>query len=249
MKTCTLLSISAAFALLLTATGAVGSEQAHWGYSGENGPEHWGSLSPGYNLCSTGRNQSPVNLTGMIEAELKPLVLNYTAQATEVINNGHSIQLTFAPGGMLEVEGRSYGLKQIHFHSPSENAIDTKTFPLEGHLVHADEAGNLAVVAVMYVVGAENQAFTAAWESMPMRAGEKMALTDGSSAATFLPADHNYYRFNGSLTTPPCSEGVTWLVMKAPAEISTAQLKRFQEVMGGPTARPLQPINARVILE
>jgi len=228
---------------------ASGGAGAHWGYSGDSGPEHWGQLSPEFSLCSTGRNQSPVNLTSFIEADLQPLTMQYTTEAGEVVNNGHAIQVNFAPGSTLEVEGRTYELKQIHFHSPSENMIDGKFYPMEGHLVHADEKGQLAVVAVMYEDGAENAAIAGAWKEMPGAAGEKKPLSGLGTVEGFLPASRDYYRFNGSLTTPPCSEGVTWLVLKESAKLAAGQIGQFQKVMGMANNRPVQPTNARMILK
>lgn len=240
------------FALLFTfvASGmAFASTGTHWGYSGDIGPANWGKLSPEFSLCKTGKNQSPVNLTSFIEAQLEPLGLQYGVEAVEVLNNGHAIQVNFAQGGRLEVEGRQYGLKQIHFHSPSENLIDGQPYPLEGHFVHADGNGQLAVVAVMYEEGAENPAIGAAWKQMPAAAGEKKPLSGAGTAEDFLPASLDYYRFNGSLTTPPCTEGVTWLVLKESVKLTADQINQFQKVMGGPNNRPIQPTNARMILE
>lgn len=235
--------------LFTVSAQASGGEGAHWGYAGDIGAEHWGKLSPQYSLCGTGRNQSPINLTSFIESELEPLTLHYTTEATEVLNNGHTVQVNFAAGSNLEVEGRTYELKQIHFHNPSENVINGQSYPLEGHLVHADATGQLAVVSVMYEEGNENVAMGAAWKVMPGTAGEKKPLAGVGTATEFLPKSFEYYRFNGSLTTPPCTEGVTWLVLKKAVNISAEQVKQFQEVMGEPNNRPVQSINARVVLE
>lgn len=226
-----------------------GGEGVHWGYSGKAGPEHWGKLSPQYSVCDTGRNQSPINLTSFIEAELESLTLQYSTEAKDILNNGHAVQINFAPGSTLNVEGRTYELKQIHFHSPSENTIDMQSYPMEGHLVHADSSGQLAVIGVMYAEGKENPAMAAAWKEMPGAAGDTKALSGVGTAVGFLPASLEYYRFNGSLTTPPCSEGVTWIVLKETVEVSAAQIGKFKEVMGQPNNRPVQPINARVVLE
>lgn len=244
----------AAAVLLLTGCISVlayasGGEGKHWGYSGENGPEHWGQLSPEFSMCGTGKNQSPVNLTSFIQAELEPLTMQYSTEGVEVLNNGHAIQVNFAPGSTLAVEGREYELKQIHFHSPSENVIDGQSYPMEGHLVHLDGKGQIAVVAVMYEEGPENGAIAAAWKEMPGAAGETKPLTGFGTAEGFLPASRDYYRFNGSLTTPPCTEGVTWLVIKESAKLSAGQISQFQKVMGMANNRPVQPTNARVILE
>ena len=228
---------------------AEGTEQTHWGYSGAIGPEHWGELSQEYRLCSTGKNQSPVNLVGALDAELAPLELHYAVEVTEIVNNGHTIQLTFAAGGDLVIDQTRYGLRQIHFHSPSENTIDGRAYPLEGHLVHADEQGRLAVVAVMYEEGPEHAALTRAWQQIPTEADGRQPIAGALNAESFLPAKRSYFRFNGSLTTPPCTEGVTWLVLTQPATVSRDQVNSFLQVMGGPNNRPVQPLKARIILK
>jgi carbonic anhydrase len=147
------------------------------------------------------------------------------------------------------VVGRTFELKQFHFHSPSENTINGKHFPLEAHLVHADKDGNLAVVAVMFREGAANALLAKLWEKMPGKAGDKNALRAGVGVSQMLPAERDYYRFNGLLTTPPCSEGVWWLVIKKMATASKAQVEQFSRVIGHPNNRPVQPVNARVVLK
>jgi carbonic anhydrase len=220
----------------------------HWGYAGEAGPENWSKVDPKNAMCALGRNQSPIDLGGFVEADLKPLKLGYKAGAADIVNNGHTVQINYAPGSMLTVDGRTFELKQFHFHAPSENRIGGKQFPLEGHLVHSDKDGNLAVVAVMFQDGAANPLLAKLWEKMPARAGEKADLPAGVSAAQLLPANRDYYRFNGSLTTPPCSEGVWWLVMKQHPTVSKAQVEQFSKTMGFANNRPIQPVNARPVL-
>lgn len=237
--------------LLIAAVAIIWNTTAlaqHWGYSGEAAPENWSKLDPKFAVCGIGRNQSPIDLTGFVEAELKPLKLEYKAGASDIVNNGHTVQIDYAPGSALTVDGRRFELKQFHFHSPSENRIGGKQFPLEGHFVHADKDGNLAVVAVMFREGAANPFLAKLWEKMPAKAGEKAALPAGLSAASLLPADRDYYRFNGSLTTPPCSEGVWWLVIKKTATVSKAQVEQFAKAVGFANNRPVQPVNARPVL-
>jgi carbonic anhydrase len=230
------------------ALAAAPAAAQHWGYSGEAGPENWSKIDSKFAMCALGRNQSPIDLAGFVEADLKPLTLAYKAGAADIVNNGHTVQVDYAPGSTLTVDGRAFELKQFHFHSPSENRVGGKQFPLEGHLVHADKDGNLAVVAVMFQEGAANALLGKLWEKMPAKAGEKAALPAGLSAAQLLPADRDYYRFNGSLTTPPCSEGVWWLVMKKPVTVSKAQVAQFAKTVGFANNRPVQPVNARPVL-
>ncbi|MDX1374174.1 MAG: carbonic anhydrase family protein [Burkholderiales bacterium] len=220
----------------------------HWGYTGESGPEHWSKLDAKFAMCGLGRNQSPVDLRGFVEAELKPLKLAYKAGAADIVNNGHTVQVNYAPGSRLTVNGRSFELKQFHFHAPSENHISGKPYALEAHLVHADKDGNLAVVAVMFNEGKANALLSRLWEKMPAQAGGKAELPAGLSVTGILPAKRGYYRFNGSLTTPPCSEGVWWLVMKNPMSASKAQIGQFSKTLGFANNRPVQPLNARAVL-
>lgn len=221
----------------------------HWSYEGEAAPANWGKLDPKFVMCALGKNQSPIDLAGFVEADLKPLTLSYSAGASEILNNGHTVQVNYAPGSSLTVDGRSFELKQFHFHSPSENKINGKQFPLEGHLVHADKDGNLAVVAVMFAEGADNPLLAKLWEKMPGKKGDKSALASGLSVAQLLPANKDYYRYSGSLTTPPCSEGVRWLVVKAPSSASKAQIEKFSKAVGVANNRPIQGLNARAVLQ
>jgi len=234
--------------LLLASGSAYSATGAHWGYSGAEGPENWVRLSPDYSACS-GKNQSPIDLTGLVEADLEPIQFAYEAGGGEILNNGHTVQVNCAPGSTIEVDGHVFELNQFHFHVPSENRIEGKSFPMEAHLVHRDKDGNLAVVAVMLGEGAPNPALEAAWAKMPAKEGDKHALTEAVSAESLLPANRDHYRFNGSLTTPPCTEGVWWLVMKQPVSASKEQIERFANVMHHANNRPLQPVNARPVLQ
>ncbi|HFQ90073.1 MAG TPA: carbonic anhydrase family protein [Desulfobulbus sp.] len=239
---------TAAFALI--AGSAFASEGAHhWGYTGDTGPAHWGSLKPEFEMCAKGVNQSPINLTNFIEAELPPITFNYSGLATEIVNNGHSIQANYTAGSTITVAGKTFELKQFHFHSPSENTINGQSFPMEAHFVHAAKDGSLAVIAVMFKIGPENEAIKKLWKQMPANAGDKIAMASQVKADELLPKNRDYYRFNGSLTTPPCTEGVVWLVMKTPLTVSKEQVEQFQHVMHHPNNRPVQPVHARPVLQ
>lgn len=240
-----------ALTVLLSSGIAQASEGAHWGYSGEGAPENWGKLSPEYSTCASGKNQSPIDLSNLIEARLKPIRFQYQAGAKEIINNGHTVQVNFAPGSNIFLDDHGYELKQIHFHAPSENQINGKSFPMEGHLVHADKEGHLAVIGVMFTEGIANPTIAQAWKQMPEQPGVKNAVSAPllTQATGLLPALRDYYQFGGSLTTPPCTEGVTWLVMKRPVRVSKAQLQQFAKVMRHPNNRPVQPVNNRPVLK
>ncbi|AHV34069.1 carbonic anhydrase [Aeromonas hydrophila YL17] len=220
----------------------------HWEYSGEAGPAKWASLTPEFGQCA-GSNQSPVNLSGLVKAELAPLQFHYLAGGRSVTNNGHTVQVDYAQGSSLELDGMHFELKQFHFHAPSENLIEGHSYPLEGHLVHANDQGELAVVAVMFEPGKANGALSQVWQSLPAKAGEQRQLKEAVSAEQLLPAKRDYYRFSGSLTTPPCSEGVRWLVMKQPVQVSQAQIDAFKAVMHHPNNRPVQPLHGRLVLQ
>ena len=243
MKRLTLIAVA-----LFVVEAGYADEKSHWAYSGAEGPEHWGALSPDFIACSTGKSQSPINLTDAVRSDLKPIEFHYQAGGNEIVNNGHTVQVNYAPGSRLSVDGRDFELKQFHFHAPSENLVNGKSYPLEAHLVHADKDGNLAVVAVMFVEGAENASLAHAWAHLPANVGEKVSL---SSVAVegLLPSKRDYYRYDGSLTTPPCSEGVRWIVLKEPVTASPAQLEAFTHVMHHANNRPVQPLNARVVLQ
>lgn len=245
-----ILSISIALAGLMSLGAAqAGAGGSHWTYDGHEGPEHWGELSPEFASCSKGRNQSPVNLTGAIKGQLPMLEFDYRAGGREVINNGHTIQVNYAPGSTMRVNGDTYELKQFHFHTPSENTIEGKSFPMEVHFVHANRDGQLAVVAVMFEPGDTNAELEKAWSVMPQEAGGKQALNNPVDARMLLPRERAYYWFSGSLTTPPCSEGVHWFVMKASDVASKAQVQAFTQAIHQKNNRPVQPLNARLILQ
>ena len=237
-----------AMGLLLLSSSAISATGPRWEYSGEAGPENWAKLSPEYGACA-GKNQSPINLSGLIDAKLKPIAFSYKAGTTEILNNGHTVQVNAAEGSSITVDGIQFDLKQFHFHAPSENLINGKSYPLEAHLVHADKDGNLAVVAVMFNAGTASAALEKAWAQMPKNSGDKVDLSAKLSPLDLLPKNRDYYRFNGSLTTPPCSEGVRWLVMKHPASASKEQIETFAHVMHHPNNRPVQAVNARPVLE
>jgi len=236
-----------AFCAIATLSTGCATQSSHWGYSGDEGPENWATLSDDNYACS-GKNQSPINLTNFTQAKLNPIKFNYQAGGHEILNNGHTVQLNYQDGSHIKIDGKTFSLLQFHFHTPSENNINNQSFPLEAHLVHADKDGNLAVVAVMFKEGAANKALEQAWEKMPKHAGDKHQLSSSVNVNDILPLNRDYYRFNGSLTTPPCSEGVRWLVMKQAITVSKQQIATFSEVLHEPNNRPIQAINARTVL-
>lgn len=242
------LGIPLLIAGMCLSTTVFSAGKTHWAYSGDEGPEHWGALDPGFITCSTGKNQSPVNLTGMTHGYLRPIKVNYKAGGNEILNNGHTVQVNYASGSSINIDNKEFELKQFHFHSPSENTIEGRSYPMEAHFVHADKDGNLAVIAVMFKEGRHNEELEKAWSQMPAQAGDKHAFASLLDANRLLPGGQ-YYRFNGSLTTPPCTEGVRWMVMKRIQSASREQIERFMKVMQHPNNRPVQPVNARLIVK
>ena len=222
---------------------------AHWTYEGKEGPENWGKLQPEFATCDTGQNQSPVNIDATIDAPLKTLKGIQKMPAKEIVNNGHTIQANFKEGNMLLLDDTPFQMKQVHFHTPSENTIKGKSYPLEAHFVHADKKGNLTVIAVMYKEGKMNAGLEKLWSQMPKEAGAPVPLNTKVTANELLPENRDYYRFSGSLTTPPCTEGVRWLVLKTPLTASKEQITAFEEVLHHHNNRPVQPLNGRVVLE
>jgi carbonic anhydrase len=229
-------------------TLAAASGPVHWGYEGEVGPEHWGDLSPDFAACAQGKEQSPVDIPATAPVNPPGLSFNYQPSPLSIVNNGHAIQVNADPGSDLAVGGATYFLTQFHLHSLSEHALNGEHTPMELHLVHKDASGHLAVIGVMIVEGAENPAYEPVLAHMPVAEGEPQVISGTTvNAGDLLPADRRYYRYNGSLTTPPCTEGVTWFIMAAPVELSTGQIAAFQSRYGD-NYRPVQPLNTRTFL-
>ena len=182
--------------------------KVHWSYSGKTGPSHWGDLDKSFEMCSKGKNQSPIDLKNFVDVDLKPIKFNYSSVAKDIVNNGHTIQVDFKKGSKITIDNIDFRLLQFHFHTPSENHIKGKEFPMEAHLVHVDKKGNIAVVAVMFKVGKANPLLAALWKQMPEKEGQMHYLSKPARANGILPNNKDYYRFNGSLTTPPGTEGV-----------------------------------------
>lgn len=244
----TLISIFIVVIIALMLSGDKEEEKgAHWEYSEDLGPKEWANLDEKYRMCADGLNQSPINITDVINAQLEPLVLDGTAKATTFTNNGHSVEVNFTSTNSLTVDNQKYNLKQIHFHTPSENQINGISYPMEAHLVHSNNAGDLAVLGVMFELGEDNIVLNKLLRNMPENAGDNNILKSEILGYDILPSNQEYYRFNGSLTTPPCTEGVKWFVLKTPVSISKSQLADFDAAM--PTNnRPIQNINSRTIL-
>lgn len=219
---------------------------AHWGYAGHGAAPHWGDMQPEFSTCKLGKDQSPIDIPAANKADLPALTLDYQASAAEVLNNGHTIQVNLADSGMLKLGPDSYKLLQFHFHTPAEEKVQGRSYPLGGHLVHRNEAGQLAVVGVLFKLGKANPALNKVFAAMPSKPEAKAALPESFNPADLLPPSRGYYAYKGSLTTPPCSEGVRWQVLKEPVELSKAQLAQFKKLYPM-NARPVQPLNGRTV--
>jgi carbonic anhydrase len=221
----------------------------HWTYSGPEDPEHWGKLDPAFAACSQGHHQSPIDIRDGKKEDLPALKFDYDAVPLSIIDNGHTVMINYAPGSTLNVGDKVYKLTQFHFHHPSEEHINGKRFDMVAHLVHTDAEGHLAVVAVLFTSGAPNSLLETLWNNIPAEKDKTVALASVSiNVKDLLPADLGYYTFSGSLTTPPCTEGVTWYVLKTTSSLSPQQLATFAKLYPADN-RPIQPSYQREILE
>ena len=227
------------------------AHDAHWSYEGETGPYNWGKMKSEFNTCDNGKTQSPIHIQpgDTVAADLEPLAFDSGPLLGKITHNGHTIQVDISGNHMLTVKGKVYKLVQFHFHHPAEEMINYKGFAMVAHMVHKSAEGKLAVVGVLIDVGEENPVLSKIWARMPMKEGESYNLeASNMSVADLLPKNTGYYTFAGSLTTPPCSEGVLWMVMKTPASLSLAQLNTFKRLFPL-NARPTQALNARLVQE
>ena len=233
--------------ILLTASSQA-ADGVHWTYDGEHGPENWGELSPNFIQCKVGLNQSPINIVDSVEADLPPLVLDYTSNTIDLVNNGHTAQVNVKPGNYLRIEGEEFELLQFHIHVPSEHHINGKEFLLEVHYVHRNKKGELAVIGVLHDEGEDHVNMARYMGAIPTEIGKSVPIDISLEKLAIANQDKAYYRYNGSLTTPPCSEGVRWYVLKETGTISKKRRDRFHELIGN-DARGPQPINARSVLQ
>lgn len=224
----------------------------HWTYSGEEGPEKWGDLTQDFGLCKVGVNQTPIDLLPKkVEKDksLKALEFGLKPIPLKVLNNGHTVQVVATDTATLNAAGDTWSLAQFHFHAPSEHTVDGKHFDMELHFVHKNAKGALAVVGVLLKKGKANKALASVFDAAPAEVSKDPKSVEGVmvDVSSLLPAKAPYSTYPGSLTTPPCSEGVTWFVLDKVAEVSEAQIAKFREVTHGDTARPVQPLGARKV--
>jgi carbonic anhydrase len=249
--------ISAFFAVLFLISSLASAQTtehtaqttAHWDYYGKTGPLGWGKLDPAYRACSEGKEQSPIDIRGAhLNRALPPIEFHYIGTSVEVDNNGHTIEIHVRPGSYITVNGVRYDLQQFHFHHPSEEAVNGKLADMSAHLVHKSADGKLAVIAVRLSEerGDPNAALASLWEHLPTTPGATDKVTDMINPAGLLPGDRGYWTYVGSLTTPPCTEGVRWFVLEQTLSISRAQLQAFARLYKI-DSRPLQDTHGRRI--
>lgn len=226
---------------------AFAAEGAHWGYEGAGGPAKWGDLDVANKACAVGLQQSPIDVEATIKSQLPALKLNWGKSADTIVNNGHTIQLNFTEGSTLLLGGVKYKLLQVHFHRPSEHMIGGKNFPMEAHFVHRNDAGGLAVVGVLMAEGRPNAAFGKIIKSMPAAEGPAVKADASIDPHALLPHKLGYFRYPGSLTTPPCSEVVEWLLLTDPIQVSATDVAAFAKLYPM-NARPVQKDNRRFVL-
>jgi carbonic anhydrase len=223
-----------------------------WSYGGANGPEHWGDLDPDYAACGRGKEQSPIDIRGAMTADLPPLRFDYKSGPLRIINNGHTaVRVNYPPGNgnFLMVGNLRYELTQFHFHRPSEESIGGKSYDMVIHLMHAAADGRVAAVAVLLKAGRANSTIQRLWDFMPQTEGKEQEIPGVEiNPAALLPLKKGYYTYAGSQTAPPCTEGLTWFVLKTPVELSGDEISAFAALYPH-DVRPPQPLNGRVVTE
>jgi carbonic anhydrase len=221
---------------------------AHWSYEGADGPAKWSELDAANRACSVGTQQSPIDIgDNTIKAQLAPLKITWAKTADTIVNNGHTIQLNMGDGSILSTGGGNYRLVQFHFHRPSEHTINGSPLPMEVHFVHQNSAGALAVVGVLMTTGKSNKVFNTIVLTMPNRAGDPVKADPKIDPNAFLPTKRSYYRYAGSLTTPPCGETVDWLLLTEPVQVADADIASFARLYPM-NARPVQKLDRRFVL-
>jgi carbonic anhydrase len=252
MKTNQLLPSSLIILVFLSNACAPAPEPAahppHWTYEGEEGPAHWGELDASYATCGTGQHQSPIDVVSPVEQDLTNISFHYQPSQLNILNNGHTVQVNYDTGSTIELDGVRYDVLQFHYHAPSEHTVNGESFPAELHIVHKNADGNLAVVGILLKEGTENSAYAPFLDNLPASESEVEDAGVTIDAAELIPAIHTTYRYDGSLTTPPCTEGVQWLLMTTPVDLSAEQLGMLDEIFEV-NNRPVQPLGERTPLE
>lgn len=221
----------------------------NWGYQGKIGPDNWSKLSAQYANCGTGLNQSPVTFDSTIHAALKPIRMIHKFAAKEIQSTPNGLRVLFKEGNMMVLDKTAFQLKHLDFHTPSEHQLNGQSYPLEIQLWHEDSKKNIAIMSILFKTGEPNAELTELLAQLPQKASEPIKLKTRFTPNELMPTNPQYYRYSGSLTTPPCSEGVRWIVMKSPLQTSAEQVQAITTAIGGANNRPMQPLHGRSVLE
>jgi carbonic anhydrase len=237
------------FALAVSCSAQEHPPEHAWDYAEALGPSRWGDLKPEFATCKNGHNQAPIDIRNPVKAALPPIHFEYKPSQLHIIDNGHTIMVNYSPGSFISVGEKKYALKQFHFHRPSEEKINGNSFEMTVHLVHADDDGKLAVVAVLLQKGEGSALVHELWNHLPKEKDKEEIFENVQiDLSQILPSDRDYYTFSGSLTTPPCSEDVVWYVLKHPTTVSAEEIERFSRLYRD-NVRPTQPLYDRIVLE
>ena len=243
-----LVALSAAIALA-SPCSALAAVSPAWQYSGEYGPEQWARMRPEWKLCGSGLRQSPIDITVTPARSGSALAFHYQPEALRIVNDGHTVRVRYGKGSRMMLGREALTLQQFHFHTPGGDRLNGEDFPMAMHLLHKSAAGQLVSLVLLFRVGAEHPALAELLPRMPARGlPEKTLPGTLFDPSRLLPASTAHYRYDGSLTAPPCTEGVVWLVMKQPLTVSAAQLAQLKALFP-PNARPVQPLHGRVVSE
>ncbi|PCI59889.1 MAG: carbonate dehydratase [Kordiimonadales bacterium] len=233
-----------------TAFSGAAYAQDNWSYSGNNGPANWHQLSPANSVCRTGQQQSPINIEGTDPVIMHRLVTDYQVAPINLKNRGHSIGMTYTPGSIMRVGARFYTLNGMTFHTPAEHTVAGQSYPMSIQSWHRGPDGSVAIIETLVKEGRENAAIKEIWTHLPLESGQTSKIDAVLiNARDLMPTDKAYFRYVGSLSTPPCTEGVQWYVLKQPIELSKQQIDLVRGIVGGNSARPVQRRNNRIILD
>ena len=242
------LSACAVLVLSMHCVDSIASDTP-WSYSGLKGPSHWGQLDPSYSLCGNGSEQSPVDVANTVSAALPGIEFNYNATGNQIENNGHFVKINYKTGSSIVIDDAEYKLVQSHFHTPAEHTINNKAFPMEVQHYHNNKAGDQLVISTLFMAGEQNNALHHSWLKLLSQKHTRHLLYREISPVELLPENRQYYRLQGSLTIPPCTENITWIIMKQPVTASREQIQELHKTIYADNNRPVQPLNKRRIQE
>jgi len=241
---CLLVILAASCAKSSGGDGAAGGGSGGWSYHGNSGPDHWADISPDYAICRSGLSQSPIDFSGRIYAEKPDTVFYYKATGGKVVNDGNAVKFIPLDGGYVDIDGKKFAMKWVTFHTPSEHHVDGAPYAMEAQILHQADDGTYTMVGVFFEEGYSNAAVTNIWEFISSTTGEEVSVRKLVDLAFLLSFDRSYYRYSGSLSTPPCTENILWTVLERPIGVTAAQVEKLRELVGE-NVRPIQPLNGR----